>query len=178
MFMSSFFNYNYSVSYQTCASCSDHHSFSLVELLPADATRRLIFPFTAIVGQDEMKLSLILNVIDPKIGGVMIMGDRGTGKTTAVRALADLLPEMKVVDKDYCNSGAKGPRAAGGGGGGGGGEAGRMCRCFGKGRALHKPHEKDTATKSTQHISNPVCCSSFQTNMPAVNSSARDTAGT
>ena len=49
---------------------------------------RPIFPFTAIVGQEEMKLSLILNVIDPKIGGVMIMGDRGTGKSTTVRALS------------------------------------------------------------------------------------------
>ncbi len=43
-----------------------------------------------------MKLALILNVIDPKIGGVMIMGDRGTGKSTTIRALADLLPEIKV----------------------------------------------------------------------------------
>ena len=58
---------------------------------------RPVFPFTAIVGQEEMKLSLILNVIDPKIGGVMIMGDRGTGKSTAVRALVDLLPEIEVV---------------------------------------------------------------------------------
>ncbi|MEM8717124.1 MAG: hypothetical protein AAGE92_15360, partial [Cyanobacteria bacterium P01_G01_bin.4] len=41
--------------------------------------KRPIFPFTAIVGQEEMKLALMLNVIDPKIGGVMIMGDRGTG---------------------------------------------------------------------------------------------------
>ena len=55
-----------------------------------------MYPFTAIVGQEEMKLALILNVIDPKIGGVMIMGDRGTGKTTTIRALADLLPEIKV----------------------------------------------------------------------------------
>jgi magnesium chelatase subunit I len=51
-----------------------------------------------------MKLALILNVIDPKIGGVMIMGDRGTGKSTAVRALADLLPEIKVVADDPFNS--------------------------------------------------------------------------
>ncbi|EFJ52236.1 hypothetical protein VOLCADRAFT_79418 [Volvox carteri f. nagariensis] len=65
---------------------------------------RPIFPFTAIVGQDEMKLALILNVIDPKIGGVMIMGDRGTGKSTTIRALADLLPEMKVVASDPFNS--------------------------------------------------------------------------
>ena len=49
-----------------------------------------VFPFTAIVGQDEMKLALQLNVIDPKIGGVLIMGDRGTGKSTTIRALADL----------------------------------------------------------------------------------------
>lgn len=65
---------------------------------------RPIFPFTAIVGQEEMKLSLILNVIDPKIGGVMIMGDRGTGKSTTVRALVDLLPEIKVVLNDPFNS--------------------------------------------------------------------------
>lgn len=56
-----------------------------------------IFPFTAIVGQEEMKLALELNVIDPKIGGVMIMGDRGTGKSTTIRAIADLLPEIEVV---------------------------------------------------------------------------------
>ncbi|MGL5804738.1 MAG: magnesium chelatase ATPase subunit I [Xenococcaceae cyanobacterium] len=67
-------------------------------------TRRVVFPFTAIVGQDEMKLSLLLNVIDPKIGGVMIMGDRGTGKSTTIRALADLLPEIDVVDGDPFNS--------------------------------------------------------------------------
>ncbi len=65
---------------------------------------RPVFPFTAIVGQEEMKLSLILNVIDPKIGGVMIMGDRGTGKSTTVRALVDLLPEIQVVADDPFNS--------------------------------------------------------------------------
>ncbi len=67
-------------------------------------TQRPIFPFTAIVGQEEMKLALLLNVIDPKIGGVMIMGDRGTGKSTTVRALIDLLPELDVVQNDPFNS--------------------------------------------------------------------------
>ena len=67
-------------------------------------TRRVVFPFTAIVGQDEMKLALLLNVIDPKVGGVMIMGDRGTGKSTTIRALADLLPEIDVVAADPFNS--------------------------------------------------------------------------
>lgn len=56
------------------------------------------YPFSAIVGQEEMKLALILNTIDPLIGGVLIMGHRGTGKSTAVRALADLLPELDVVE--------------------------------------------------------------------------------
>jgi magnesium chelatase subunit I len=55
------------------------------------------FPFSAIVGQEEMKLSLILSTIDSKIGGVLIFGDRGTGKSTMVRSLAALLPEMKAV---------------------------------------------------------------------------------
>ena len=65
---------------------------------------RPTFPFTAIVGQEQMKLALILNVIDPKIGGVMIMGDRGTGKSTTVRALVDLLPTMEVIANDPFNS--------------------------------------------------------------------------
>lgn len=65
---------------------------------------RPVFPFTAIVGQEEMKLALILNVIDPKIGGVMIMGDRGTGKSTTIRAIADLLPSISVVTNDPFNS--------------------------------------------------------------------------
>lgn len=74
-------------------------------------TPRPIFPFTAIVGQEEMKLSLILNVIDPKIGGVMIMGDRGTGKSTAVRALVDLLPEITVVSDDPFHSDPEDPES-------------------------------------------------------------------
>ena len=73
-------------------------------LLNQQDHKRPTFPFTAIVGQEEMKLALLLNVIDPKIGGVMIMGDRGTGKSTTVRALVDLLPNIEVVDNDPFNS--------------------------------------------------------------------------
>lgn len=56
------------------------------------------FPFTAIVGQEELKQALLLCVVDPTIGGVMVMGHRGTAKSTAVRALAALLPPMKAVE--------------------------------------------------------------------------------
>jgi magnesium chelatase subunit D len=59
--------------------------------------KNIIFPFSAIVGQNDVKTALILNAINPSIGGVLIKGDKGTGKTTAVRALADLLPAIKVV---------------------------------------------------------------------------------
>lgn len=55
------------------------------------------FPFSAIVGQDEMKLALLIAAIDPKVGGVLAFGDRGAGKSTAVRALAALLPQMSAV---------------------------------------------------------------------------------
>ena len=68
------------------------------------AFKRPIFPFTAIIGQEEMKLALLLNVIDPKIGGVIIMGDRGTGKSTTIRAVADLLPQILVIKDDPFNS--------------------------------------------------------------------------
>jgi magnesium chelatase subunit I len=57
----------------------------------------LAFPFSAIVGQDEMKLALTIAAVDPKVGGVLAFGDRGSGKSTAVRALAALLPQMKAV---------------------------------------------------------------------------------
>tara|TARA_Y100001968_G_scaffold218310_1_gene200992 strand:- start:14906 stop:15991 length:1086 start_codon:yes stop_codon:yes gene_type:complete len=71
--------------------------------------KRRVFPFTAVIGQEEMKLALLLNVIDPRIGGVMIMGDRGTGKTTTIRALADLLPAISVVSGDPYNSSPSDP---------------------------------------------------------------------
>ena len=64
----------------------------------------MTFPFAAIVGQDEMRLALTLTAIDPGVGGVLVFGDRGTGKSTAVRALADLLPPIEAVEGCPCNS--------------------------------------------------------------------------
>jgi magnesium chelatase subunit I len=62
------------------------------------------FPFSAIVGQDQMKLAMILTAIEPRLGGVLVFGDRGTGKSTAVRALAGLLPPITVVEGCPVNS--------------------------------------------------------------------------
>ena len=58
---------------------------------------RPIYPFTAIVGQNNMKKALILNIITPGLSGVLIRGEKGTAKSTAVRALADILPEISVI---------------------------------------------------------------------------------
>ncbi|MDY6853169.1 MAG: putative cobaltochelatase [Thermodesulfobacteriota bacterium] len=62
-----------------------------------DWTKREIYPFSAIIGQEKMKLALLLNAICPSIGGILIRGEKGTAKSTAVRALAALLPEIEVV---------------------------------------------------------------------------------
>lgn len=59
--------------------------------------KKINFPFVAILGQDKMKLGLILNVIDPLIGGVLLTGHQGTGKSTAVRSLVDIMPEIEVI---------------------------------------------------------------------------------
>ena len=64
----------------------------------------MTYPFAAIVGQDEMKLAMILTAVDPGIGGVLVFGDRGTGKSTAVRALGALLPALDMVSGCPCNS--------------------------------------------------------------------------
>jgi magnesium chelatase subunit I len=56
------------------------------------------FPFSALVGQDEMVIAMLAAVVDPTIGGVLVMGDRGTGKSTAVRGLAAILPAMRTID--------------------------------------------------------------------------------
>lgn len=67
--------------------------------------KNITYPFTAIIGQEAMKLGIILNVIDPKIGGILVFGEKGTGKSTAVRAIANLLPEIDVVKECpfHCN---------------------------------------------------------------------------
>src|ERR1700759_33821 len=55
------------------------------------------YPFTAVVGMDDLRLALLLNAVSPAVGGVLVRGEKGTAKSTAVRALADLLPEVAVV---------------------------------------------------------------------------------
>ncbi|AWN44294.1 magnesium chelatase ATPase subunit I [Methylobacterium durans] len=79
-----------------------------------------VFPFSAIVGQDEMKRALLIAAVDPSVGGVLALGDRGTGKSTAIRALAALLPPMKAVagcpySCDPASAASACPHCAGGG---------------------------------------------------------------
>ena len=67
--------------------------------------RRFLYPFSAIVEQEALKTALLLNAVDPSIGGVLIQGHKGTGKSTAARALAQLLPYIKVLEDSPFNSG-------------------------------------------------------------------------
>ena len=60
--------------------------------------KQVAYPFVAIVGQEEMKRALVLNMLNPKLGGVLIRGEKGTAKSTAVRALADVLPVRREID--------------------------------------------------------------------------------
>src|SRR5688572_22633230 len=78
------------------------NSFSLsMSTLKAVSTKRT-YPFAAIVGQEEMKRALLLAAIDPNLGGVLLFGERGTGKTTAVRGLRDILPPIEITKgNDY-----------------------------------------------------------------------------
>ncbi|MDD1728907.1 MAG: ATP-binding protein [Methanospirillum sp.] len=69
-----------------------------------------IYPFSAIVGQEQMKKALLLNAINPRIGGVLIKGEKGTAKSTAARALAHLLPEREVVDECIFGCDPKDPK--------------------------------------------------------------------
>ncbi|MFH9888111.1 putative cobaltochelatase [Streptomyces luteogriseus] len=81
------------------------------------------FPFTAVVGQDDLRLALLLNAVSPAVGGVLVRGEKGTAKSTAVRALSALLPAVAVVPgcRFSCDPGSPdpgcpdGPHEAGGG---------------------------------------------------------------
>ena len=68
-----------------------------------------IYPFTAIVGQERMKRALVLNAVDPRIGGVLIRGERGTAKSTAARAMAALLPQIEVFSDSPFNDDPQAP---------------------------------------------------------------------
>ena len=77
-------------------------SLTTVSAEEAGLAEALLFPFLAIVGQQEMKLALLLGLINPKVGGILLIGPRGTAKTTAVRSLLDLLPQ---VERSICHYG-------------------------------------------------------------------------
>ena len=65
--------------------------------------KRVVYPFTAIIGQEKMKKALILNAINTNVGGVLVFGEKGTAKSTTVRSLAALLPEINVVKDCFYN---------------------------------------------------------------------------
>src|SRR4051794_37284700 len=63
---------------------------------PGERTRGVTYPFSAVVGMDDMRLALLLNAVSPAVGGVLVRGEKGTAKSTAVRALAAVLPPVAV----------------------------------------------------------------------------------
>jgi len=71
----------------------------------------IAYPFTAIVGQDDMKRALTISAVDPGIGGVLVLGERGTGKSTTIRALAALLPKIDVVPECVYQCNPNAPRS-------------------------------------------------------------------
>jgi magnesium chelatase subunit D len=71
--------------------------------------KRLVFPFSAIVGLDKLKLAILINAINPKIGGLLIKGPKGSGKSTIIRALADILPKIEVVENCPFNCNPRDP---------------------------------------------------------------------
>ena len=89
---------------------------------------RPVFPFAAIVGQEDMKLAMLIASVDQGIGGVLVFGDRGTGKSTTVRALAALLPPMKVMEgcRYHCDPASPGSWCG-------------DCRATGKGKSVNAP---------------------------------------
>jgi magnesium chelatase subunit I len=70
----------------------------------------IAFPFTAIVGQENMKQALMIAAVDPGVGGVLVLGERGTGKSTTIRALAAMLPTIDVVDQCLYQCDPRAPR--------------------------------------------------------------------
>lgn len=102
------------------STCQKTHAAQPMVIMSATAEKPLLqtkkkpsFPFVCIAGQDDMKLALLLNVVDPAIGGVLIMGDRGCGKSVAVRSLIDLLPTIDIVADDPFNSSPTDPKLMG-----------------------------------------------------------------
>ena len=95
-----------------CHWCLELFQFQAQRLVSAES-QIPVYPFSAVVGQDEMKLCFLLNVIDPKIGSVVIIGDRGTGKSKTVRSLGDLLPEIQSCCWWFIQFGFKSSRTDG-----------------------------------------------------------------
>src|SRR5688572_23127830 len=96
------------------ADLTSGQSSSLLEILNQSGARAILrerrhdigiaesipFPFLALVGQYEMRMALLLSVVNPAIGGVLLIGPRGTGKTTCVRSLTGILPEVEIEDTE------------------------------------------------------------------------------